>query len=236
MSRRRNPDLNMRQDQNPFAMSTGDMMSVLMFVFVLLIVALIWNTKQSINDYQDIRKELYEVLNEEFKDSLTTWGAELDSNLTVRFNEVNLEGTPVLFEVGKDIPSDRYKSIMQSFFPKYLDILYREKYRDKIEEIRVEGHTDSTKCIGCKTIEDSYLYNMNLSQRRSQNVLKYGLTETSVSTNSELMEFSRKNIIATGLSFSQPRHTQDLSRRVEFRVRTKAEEKINEIIKSLNGK
>ena len=74
---------------------------------------------------------------------------------------------------------------------------------------------------------------MNLSQARSRNVLRYGLTETDVSKDTTLLEFARKYIIATGLSFSQPRATQEKSRRVEIRVRTKAQEQIEEIIKTL---
>ena len=242
MARRHKITLDAGGDQNPFAMSTGDMMSGLMFVFVLLIVALVWQIakqdnikKQAINKYQDTRDEIYKELKSTFKDSLNVWGAELDSaTLTVRFNEIALDGTPVLFASGDTLLPPRYKSMMKFFFPKYLEILDGEKFREHIEEIRIEGHTDSTPCYSlCKTVERNYLYNMNLSQARSRNVLRYGLTETDVSNDTALLEFARKHVIATGLSFSQPRATQEKSRRVEIRVRTKAQEQIEEIIKTL---
>lgn len=125
--------------------------------------------------------------------------------------------------------------MMNYFFPKYLKIL-NDRFRDDIEEIRIEGHTDSSKCSKqCETIELNYLYNMNLSQARSRNVLRYGLTETDVAGNPELLAFGREYIIATGLSFSQPRTTPSKSRRVEIRVRTKAQDKIDAIIKTLKG-
>jgi len=229
-------------DQNPFAMSTGDMMSGLMFVFLLFIITLAWqiakqdnDKNQKISKYQDTRDEIFKELRFTFEDSLRVWGAELDSStLTIRFNEIALDGTPVLFAPGDSLLPPRYKSMMKYFFPKYLEILGSEKYRDHIEEIRIEGHTDSTPCYSlCNTIERNYLYNMNLSQARSRNVLRYGLSETAVAASPKLLEFARANIIATGLSFSQPRPTQDKSRRVEIRVRTKAQEQLEKIIKSL---
>lgn len=244
MARRHKVNIDGGGEQNPFAMSTGDMMSGLMFVFVLLIIALIWqiatqNKKSSdaVSEYQDTRDEIYKALKIAFDDSLYVWGAELDSSsLTIRFNEIALDGTPVLFGSGDTLLPPRYKSVMNHFFPSYLEILSDDKFRNDIEEIRIEGHTDSTKCYKqCETIERNYLYNMNLSQARSRNVLRYGLSETAVANRPDLLEFARENIIATGLSFSQPRQTQDKSRRVEIRVRTKAQDKIDAIIKSLKG-
>lgn len=242
MARRHKVNIDGGGEQNPFAMSTGDMMSGLMFVFVLLIIALIWQiatqnkkNNDAVSEYQDTRDEIYKTLKLAFDDSLLIWGAELDSSsLTIRFNEIALDGTPVLFASGDTLLPPRYKSVMNHFFPRYLEILSADKFRDDIEEIRIEGHTDSTKCSKqCETIEQNYLYNMNLSQARSRNLLRYGLSETIVANRPELLEFARKNIIATGLSFSQPRQTQDKSRRVEIRVRTKAQDKIDAIIKSL---
>ena len=244
MARRHKITLDADGDQNPFAMSTGDMMSGLMFVFVLFIIALVWQitkqkdeSKRKAEEYQKTRDEIYIELKSTFQDSLNVWGAELDSaTLTVRFNEIALDRTPVLFASGDTLLPSRYKSIMNSFFPKYLEILDGKKFREHIEEIRIEGHTDSTPCYSlCKTVERNYLYNMNLSQARNRNVLRYGLTETDVSNDTALLEFARKHVIATGLSFSQPRATQEKSRRVEFRVTTKAEEEIKKIHQALKG-
>lgn len=126
---------------------------------------------------------------------------------------------------------------MNAFFFKYLEILNSKRFRNDIEEIRIEGHTDSTPCYKyCETLEKNYLYNMNLSQARSRNVLRYGLTETEVASHFELLSFAREKIITTGLSFSRPRSTQEKSRRVEFRVRTGAQKKMDELIQSLKDK
>ena len=64
---------NIEADQNPFALSTGDMMSGLMFIFILLLSALMMQiqnqrekTKNQIEDYNRIRQEIYIDLKKEF--------------------------------------------------------------------------------------------------------------------------------------------------------------------------
>ena len=54
--------------------------------------------------------------------------------------------------------------ILDSFFPRYLDILLSDNFRERIAEVRIEGHTDS---------RGEYMYNVRLSQSRTSNVLDY---------------------------------------------------------------
>lgn len=49
------------QDQNPFALSTGDMMSALMFIFVLLLTALMLNERQQSEQDKKLTDEYYRV-------------------------------------------------------------------------------------------------------------------------------------------------------------------------------
>ena len=110
-------------------------------------------------------------------------------------------------------------------------------YKDRIQEIRIEGHTDTTGpcdtsqkygCVikdGPYQIEGSYtneqknyLYNMALSQARAKNVLAYCLTLGSD------FSFMKDLITANGLSYSKMLQTNEASRRVEFRILLKAEE------------
>ena len=76
---------------------------------------------------------------------------------------------------------------------------------------------------------------MRLSQDRTRNVLQLsmGLIE-----DPDKSAWVRMNLTANGLSSSKPfvesngKENQELSRRVEFRVKTNAESKINEILAS----
>ncbi len=218
-------------DENPFAMSTGDLMSALMFIFVLVMMALMLkiteaenSKKQIVRDYQETRDSIYTALKIGLADSLISWNAVLDSSLTIRFSD------EVAFSPGSSNLSPKFESVMQRFFQRYLSILL--PFEKSIAEIRIEGHTDSTVILGCRY--GNFLCNMNLSQERSRNVLLYGLTKTGIATNDSLLEFAQKFVSATGYSFSHGKATSAESRRVEFSVKTNAEDKIQEILKAIN--
>lgn len=134
-------------DSNPFSQSTGDLMASLLFIFILLLSSLMLQVKKQedgdreiTNKYAKIKTQLYIDLEEEFKDSLKVWNAIIDSTeLAVRFQEPS-----TLFDYNKADLKPRFTSILRDFFPRYMALLSKPQYRDNIEEIRIEGHTDSS--------------------------------------------------------------------------------------------
>ena len=178
--------------------------------------------------YQELKQQLYEDLYEEFREDLPEWGAELDrDSLTVRF-----EDPDVLFEPGSSELRPRFSQILDDFFPRYASILNSDTYQQDIEEVRIEGHTSSVWRTTTSE-EDSYFLNMELSQARTRSTLRYVLSLPEVQND---VGWLRSHLTANGLSFSRliltADNTEDLaaSRRVEFRVKTNAEEKIARII------
>lgn len=119
----------------------------------------------------------------------------------------------------------KFTNILDDFFPRYIGLLSSDQYKDNIEEIRIEGHTDSS---------GTYESNMKLSQDRTRTVLNHCLKITKDST---LLDWIQYRITANGLSFSHPIFNPDgsenteLSRRVEFRIRTNAEKQLEKIAK-----
>lgn len=179
--------------------------------------------------YNQLRTQLYNDLYAEFKSDLPGWGAELYPDLTLRFKEPE-----VLFATGFDVIKPRFATILNDFFPRYVKILSSKNYRDAIEEIRIEGHTSS---IWKDLSEDkAYFSNMQLSQSRTRSVLEYvlGLTEIS-----DQQSWVRSHLTANGLSSSKlimRSGKEDIraSQRVEFKVRTNADDRIAEILKSVS--
>ena len=115
---------------------------------------------------------------------------------------------------------------------RYVKILGSEKYKKSIEEIRIEGHTSSVWNSSVSP-DKAYLFNMELSQSRTRSVLEHLLAEPRDSGQQRwLVSF----LTANGLSSSKPRTNADgtenaeESRRVEFRVRTNADERIEEVL------
>ena len=214
------------KEENAFALSTGDLMAGLLFIFILLLMGTLLqiqeksdNHQEIINSYRKIKTQLYIDLQEEFKDDLKVWSATIDTTLCIRFQEPSM-----LFDNNRAILKPKFKEILDDFFPRYIKVLNRQEYRDNITEIRIEGHTDSN---------GEYFYNMQLSQDRTRSVLQYCFN---LMTEEEIL-WSKRLITANGLSSSQPilikgTEDKDLSRRVEFRVRTNAEKKLEEIANS----
>lgn len=211
------------QDENAFAMSTGDLMAGLLFIFILLLMGALLRVQEKaeqdeeiVKRYDQIKTQLYIDLQAEFKDDLTVWRATIDSTLCVRFQE-----PAMLFDYNQDQLKPLFKEILNDFFPRYIKVLKSPEYKDNIVEIRIEGHTDST---------GEYFYNMQLSQNRTRSVLQYCFSLM----NDEEVIWAKSLITANGLSSSQPilingKEDKDLSRRVEFRVRTNAEKQLEDI-------
>lgn len=217
-------------EENPFAQSTGDLMAGLLLVFVLILASTLLRLEDEFEqkvsfaeDYRLLREELYQDLNEEFKMDLPRWSAVLDRDtLSLRFTEPE-----VLFDQGKDAVKGRFSEIISDFFPRYVKILSSPKYKESIEEVRIEGHT-SSEWTGKEDQEMAYFLNMELSQNRTRNVLRSSLATIG---DPDLKDWVRSKITANGLSSSQlilkdGVENKSASRRVEFRVRTNAEEKI----------
>jgi outer membrane protein OmpA-like peptidoglycan-associated protein len=122
--------------------------------------------------------------------------------------------------------------ILDDFFPRYIKLLFT-KYKDNIEEIRIEGHTSSEWMEYKIDPETAYFKNMKLSQDRTRSVLIYVLQMIKAD---KLKQWARGKITANGLSSSKliikPNGEEDkeASRRVEFRVRTDAESQIGKIL------
>lgn len=217
----------------------SDLMSVLMMVFLLIAISYMIKVtadqariEEVAVTYNKLQVELYEDLKLEFEKDLQEWDAEIDKNsLSVRF-----KSPEILFKQGSDEISPKFKTILSNFFPRFIKILYKAEYRNDIDEIRIEGHT-STEWRVKTTEQQAYIFNMELSQDRTRNVLDYVLSSTRLQ--SSLMNWTRANLTANGLSSSKAIIDENgsennlLSRRVEFRVRTNAESRITKILSEL---
>jgi outer membrane protein OmpA-like peptidoglycan-associated protein len=217
--------------------SLSDLMTGLMMLFMLIAIAFMLKVqadaakpKQEAEQYRQVREELYKDLYAEFKDRLTAWNAALTENLVLTF-----QGPEVLFDTGKVDLKPRFKQILQDFFPRYVKIITLPKYESSIREIRIEGHT-SSDWNGSTGTEEAYFQNMELSQGRTRSTLRFVLKLPEVLQD---IAWLRRNLTANGLSSSRLIFKQDgtaedaeRSKRVEFRILTDAEAKIDKILEA----
>lgn len=215
--------------------SITDMMTGLMMVFMMIAIGFMWQIQQE-NDamseiaiaYDESRTALNRALIDEFAEDLPRWDAEILADNTVRFREPD-----VLFDVNSASIKPAFRTILSDFFPRYIGILERPEFRPEVSEIRIEGHT-SSDWQGASDQEEAFINNAKLSQDRSFSVLGYvfGLQAESSGTRDWLVTVLRAN----GLSYAVPvlhadgQEDSERSRRVEFRVLTRTEDKIYRIL------
>lgn len=179
--------------------------------------------------YEKTQEGISHDLKKEFTQNLQVWNAVVDSlTLSVRF-----EDPEILFQVGSSELNQHFKNILDNFFPRFIQILTDPKYKDEIEEIRIEGHT-SSEWAGESSPYQAYFNNMELSQNRTRNVLIYILSKIK---DEKLFNWTKSKLTANGLSSSKliynldQTENKERSRRVEFKIKTNAEKQINKILK-----
>ncbi len=219
-----NKILHSRAETEEHWISLSDVLAGLMMVFLLIAIVYMLKVQAIAKNLKLLETELHKDLQTEFKDDFVKWSADLNV-LSIRFMEPK-----ILFEGGKDELKFKFKRILNDFIPRYLKIINSPKYRDKISEVRIEGHTSSD--YHKLSTDDAYIENMKLSQSRAKNTLVY-IFKYIPEINQHKTWF-RKHIAAIGLSSSRlikPKKIEDarLSRRVEFRILLKSDEAISEI-------
>jgi outer membrane protein OmpA-like peptidoglycan-associated protein len=184
--------------------------------------------------YVNTKQLLYNDLTTAFGDKIKDWGGEInEKDLSISF-----KAPDVLFDLGKDSLKPRFKTILEEFFPRYIEILRSPQYAGSIEEVRIEGHTSST--WENANPDEAYIKNMELSQSRTRQVLGYLLSIQSLKA-PEIRSWVITHLTANGLSSSKIKKDNSgnedpaRSQRVEFRVRTNADEKFSEILEKVQN-
>lgn len=234
-------------ESTSYDLSISDMMAALCCVFVLICVAVMvrlteqktefQRQNKKANSYYAMRTDLYEKLMETFGDDLERWNATIDEDTL----SITFKNPDVLFEMNDTKLRKEYKDILDVFFPKLVKLLYTATFtvegiekpiKDEIEEVRIEGHTATSRFL---TEKQNYERGMETSQERTRNTLEYCINLENKISNEQL-NWIKKHIAAIG--YSNSRHVtytnsnienQDASRRVEFRIMTNAKNVLSEI-------
>ena len=227
--------------------SFSDIMTGLMVIFMFIAIAYILEVQKKqaerdelFEEFKATKEELYQELDSVFRDDFAKWQVELDKDLSIKFTNPE-----VLFASGKTEIRSYFQEILSSFLPKYFDILLQDKYRDKISEIRIEGHTDTVPAPNYD--RDPYIGNIILSQLRSAQVLKYfremDYYKNLTSEEEQNLQFW---LTANGLSFGRTLDenkeltlisgkpaNNNFSRRVEFRIVTTSDKLVDKVLREL---
>ncbi|HSQ89920.1 OmpA family protein [Romboutsia sp.] len=125
---------------------------------VLMVVMLMLFSSESITG--SVEKDLAKNIDESVKQTLK------ESGLPVIVDETTGQvtfGEKTMFDVDSSELKPEAKEMLKIFIPKYVETIYKD-YGDNISKIVIKGHTDD---VG------SYLYNLDLSQRRAFSVANF---------------------------------------------------------------
>ena len=198
-------------EETNYWLSIGDLMASILMIFMLLFIV------KTIETGRELRKK------EEIIESFTGLKKNIISKIQKDFEERGIKvdidpqtGTikiddKILFNTGEYLLKPEGKKYLNDFVPIYINLLLNdEEVKKELSQIIIEGHTDD---VG------SYIYNMELSQKRAFEVIKYIYDEM---PNFKGKEELKSYITANGrsnikvLRDNSGNIDRDKSRRVEF--------------------
>ncbi|EMY5649906.1 OmpA family protein [Campylobacter jejuni] len=148
--------------------------------------------------------------------------SKLDNNITIdeKIGSISLPAE-VLFDKDSYVLKNEAKASLSKILSEYFDaILEDPKIFSNIENIIIEGHTDS---------DGSYIYNLDLSQKRAYEVMNFIYTFYK-------SDKLQKLLMASGRSFSDPVFVngvedKDKSRRIEIKFSIKNDNALKDVEK-----
>lgn len=228
-----------RGKQESYWISFSDIMTGLMIIFMFIAL----NYIMQVIEYKFVEQEIYNTLQSKLSKEINSKEIELSPDGTVKFN-IKIDNAE-LFPSDNPNMTQEFVKVLDSFTPKYLEIITSVDYLENISEIRIEGHTDTIPPRKIKK-RDSYDYNLELSSDRARNVLNYIRKHESYLSYPDSIRIRLDFLFtANGLSYSRALNddkelsylsqdksvNNDFSRRVEFKIVTSNEELAESIIK-----
>jgi chemotaxis protein MotB len=165
----------------------------------------------------------FESMSEEEKGEVLKVRGDILTRLKAAFEdagiEVNIDDTTgeiimdakVLFDVDSYEISDEGKKYLDQFVKVYVPVLFSNEFKDSIDQVHFDGHTDSRGSFG---------HNAELSDKRARAVLDYCLESTANGLTAEEKELlSQKGVTqghaSTNLIYDEEGHEDsEASRRV----------------------
>lgn len=202
---------------NIFWITMSDLLLGLAIVFIsLFIFAFIGFTQNSIKQKQ-VRMEISEKISQELKK------ANIDASVDKMTGDLRIPSVE-LFNLNSYVLTPKGKQILDKVSPIYINTIFSNKdIVDQIENIVVEGHTDSQMFSGIKSKDEQFIRNMELSLKRANSVAEYMFR---TNYNKEFNQNFKSKLIVEGQSFNKPimvngKEDYAKSRRVELKLKVK---------------
>ncbi len=202
---------------NVFWTTMSDLMLGLAIIFMTLFtLAMTGFSQNSVQQKQEQIKASNELIEKLEQENIEAQVDKMTGDIKIS----DLE----LFELNSWSLSPKGKQYLDKLIPIYVNTIFtKPELLSGIENIVIQGHTDSQSYVGLSTKDDQFAKNMELSLKRANSVAEYMLKTNYDKTHSENL---RKMVIVEGKSFNEPILVNgvedfDKSRRVELKLKVK---------------
>ncbi|WP_038874840.1 OmpA/MotB family protein [Vibrio jasicida] len=187
-------------------LSIGDLMSVLLMIFALLLISALVQISEVHENSQTTRVVIIKGIN----DALEGAGIEVQANSET--GDISILDS-ILFDRNEYSLKPSGKAFLDQFIPIYSDVIFQSKLTsDEVSRIVIEGHSSS---------EGSFDRNMELSVLRANSVAKY---INSMDFEHKLPFFDKAMISGRGPIEANQEATDPADRKVKFRFQFKDDE------------
>ena len=205
-------------EENVFWTTMSDLMLGLAVVFMTLFVLAISGFSEQVLEQKQQQVKASNEIVEKLKEQNIE--AEIDK-MTGDIKISDLE----LFEVNSWVLSKKGQQYLDKLIPIYIDTIFsKPELLVGIDNIVVQGHTDSQSFSGLSTKDEQFAKNMELSLKRANSVAQY-MFKTNF--DKQYSEQLRNMMAVEGKSFANPILKEDgsedyaKSRRVELKLKVK---------------
>ncbi|HKF48027.1 MAG TPA: OmpA family protein [Terracidiphilus sp.] len=206
--------------------SLTDLMTSLMVIFILLLLVFVSHTaSKDAALSQILLKELIKDMKPHGFNENTIHVDKSDPNAIL----VIVPGKLMNFDNQKTVLKPEGQDFLKAYIPDFASVLCDDRFRNSVESIVVEGHTDDTQWDG-QSLRESQNRNIELSQGRSMAVVREARADLDGNDREGKCFVDKLSAAGRGeqdLVLVNGVVSKDQSRRVIFRIRVKARDEEN---------
>lgn len=203
---------------NIFWATMADLLLGLAVIFITLFVLAMTGFSQQTVQQQQVQMNVSEKISEGMKKS------DIDADVDKMTGDLKISDGE-LFALNSSELTPEGKKLLDRLAPIYINTIFADKeLAEQIDNIVIQGHTDSQTFAGVKSKDEQFMRNMDLSLRRANAVAEY-IFRTKYDR--KYADEFRKKLVVEGKSFNEPvlvNGKEDFakSRRVELKIKVKS--------------
>ncbi len=202
---------------NIFWVTMADLLLGLAIIFITLFVLAMTGFSQQNIQQQKVQMDVSEKISDGLKKS------NIDADIDKMTGDLKISDGE-LFELNSYVLTSEGKKLLDKLAPIYINTIFADKeLAGQIDNIVIQGHTDSQMFAGVNSKDQQFMRNMDLSLKRANAVAKYIF---STSYDKKYADAFRKKLVVEGMSFNEPvlvngKEDYNKSRRVELKLKIK---------------